>query len=148
MKADPRKNCSVLAALSVIGDRWTMLVLREAFLGVRRFEDLQANLGCARALLSTRLQRLVDHQVLTRVPYRVDGQRERFEYRLTERGHELYPVITALRQWGDGLQPRTAPLRVFHRGCRAPVHAEVRCAKGHGPLTARETAFTVKATRK
>lgn len=142
-KTTPRENCSVLGALSVVGERWTLLVLREAFMGVRRFEDLQANIGCARTLLSSRLEKLVDHGVLDRVPYREGGQRERHEYRLTPRGRELYPVLTALRDWGDRwVNGGRGPVRVFHRGCRAALHAEVRCTHGHGPLTAHDAAFT------
>ena len=80
-----RGGCSVEAALDVLGERWTFLVLREAFFGLRRFDDFQKKTGAARNLLTDRLATLVKSEVLTKVPYREDGQRERFEYRLTPR---------------------------------------------------------------
>src|SRR5207249_8142736 len=92
-------TCSVARALSVVGDRWTLLVLRDAFLGVRRFEDFHTDLGTTRHRLADRLRKLVDHGVLERVPY-ADRPR-RFEYRLTEKGRDLYPVVVSLTRWGD-----------------------------------------------
>ena len=89
--------CSVARALSVIGDRWTMLILRNAFVGIRRFDDFQANLGVTRHVLSDRLKRLVEHEILKRTPYQ--DRQERFEYRLTEKGLELYPVLLTLAAW-------------------------------------------------
>jgi len=135
-----RAGCPVEAALEVLGERWTFLVLREAFFGLRRFDDFQKKIGCARNLLTDRLATLVKHEVLARVPYREDGQRERFEYRLTPKGKELYPVLQALRQWGDRwLYDGEGPLEVFHRECGGRVFAEVRCEHGHGALAANET---------
>ena len=124
-----------------MGERWTLLVLREAFNGVRRFEQLQERVGCARNLLSVRLASLVEHDVLERVPYREPGSRVRHEYRLTEKGVELFPILIALMQWGDkhALGETGPPVVVRHRDCEAPVEAVVRCAKGHEPLTARDT---------
>lgn len=135
-----RGGCSVEGALDVLGERWTFLVLREAFFGLRRFDDFQKKTGAARNLLTDRLATLVKSEVLIRVPYREDGQRERFEYRLTPKGKELYPILQALRQWGDKwLHDGEGPLEVFHRECGGRVTAEVRCEHGHGPLPANET---------
>lgn len=135
------ENCPVAATLGVVGEKWTLLVIREAFYGVRRFEDLLSAIGCARNLLGDRLRKLVDGGILTRAAYRDEGQRERFEYRLTERGLELAPVLLALMQWGDRWLGGKAgpPVVVHHRECDAPVHVEIRCARGHGPLGPRDT---------
>ena len=101
----PRDRCSVAHALAVLGERWTILVLREAFYGIRRFDEMQRAIGCARNVLADRLATLVEHGVLARVGYRDEGQRERFEYRLTPMGFEAFPVIVALMQWGDRWLP-------------------------------------------
>src|SRR3954462_7637079 len=91
--------CSVARALEVVGERWTLLVLRDAFLGVRRFDDFQRSLGVARNILQARLERLVDEGLLERQPYQ--ERPPRYEYRLTEKGIELWPAIVALMKWGD-----------------------------------------------
>jgi DNA-binding HxlR family transcriptional regulator len=137
---DPAR-CSVAAALRVVGEKWTLLVLREAFYGVRRYDELLVRIGCARNILSDRLRKLVDAGLLRRVAYQEEGQRERLEYRLTEQGLELFPVVIALMQWGDKwLAGKRGPsVMVAHRECRTPVHIELRCALGHAPLTARDT---------
>src|SRR5205823_14777410 len=93
------QNCSIAGTLELIGERWTLLVLRDAFLGVRRFDDFQRDLGVARNVLAARLGRLVDEGVLERVAYQ--ERPERFEYRLTEKGLDLWPVLATLMQWGD-----------------------------------------------
>ncbi len=93
------ENCSVARALEVLGDWWTLLVVREAFIGTRRFGDFEANLGIAKNVLSQRLDHLVEHGVLARVDAGVHGTR--YEYELTPMGKDLVTVMTALRQWGD-----------------------------------------------
>lgn len=139
LRARPR--CSVARTLEIVGERWTLLVLREAFYGQRRFDDLLTGVGCARNILTERLVTLVDEGVLRRVPYQDAGQRPRFEYRLTRKGIELFPIVIALMDWGDRwLQDRSGPpVEVRHRGCGASVHVELRCAKGHGGLGAHDT---------
>ena len=92
-------NCGVARSLEVLGDWWTLLIVREAFFGSRRFADFENNLGIAKNILSSRLQHLVDHEVLERVDVGQSGQR--FEYQLTEKGRDLLTVLTALRQWSD-----------------------------------------------
>jgi len=92
-------SCSIARAMEVLGERWTFLILRECFYGVRRFSDMHRNLGIARNILSTRLHSLVAAGVLERVPYQQEPPR--FEYRLTEAGRDLYPSIVTLMRWGD-----------------------------------------------
>src|ERR1700735_833917 len=94
-------NCSIGAAVKIIGERQTFLVLREAFNGVRRFDDMQHRTGMPRQVLRQRLTRVVAEGLLRKVPYREDGQRRRYEYRLTDKGLDLYPVLLALMEWGD-----------------------------------------------
>src|ERR1700683_4649257 len=116
-------RCSVARALSVVGERWTMLILREAFLGHRRFDEFQAATGIARNILSTRLQALVAKGIFERND---DGPERHVEYRLTEKGLDLYPVLISLMRWGDtwmgggaGVQaivaPHSAPAKRHHR---------------------------------
>src|SRR3954453_8917725 len=126
-------NCSIARTLAVLGDRWTLLVLREAFNGVRRFEELQRRLGIARDVLTVRLNRLVEEGVLARAPYREPGRRERFEYRLTAKGIDAYPVLVSLMAWGDRHKADAAgpAVELEHRDCGALVHAELRCEAGH-----------------
>ena len=119
--------CSITRPLTVLGDRWTLLVVKQAFAGVRRFEDFHVSLGISRSRLSDRLDRLVEHGILSREPY-VDG-RTRYEYRLTRKGLDLYPVLIALRDWGDEyMAPDGAPVRYIHQGCNGEVHAHVTCS--------------------
>jgi DNA-binding HxlR family transcriptional regulator len=126
-------RCSVARTASVVGDGWTMLVLRDLLNGIRRFDDLAAHLGIARNVLTRRLAALVDEGVVQRVPYREPGSRERHEYRLTEAGRDLLPVILAMLAWGDAHRagPDGPPVRVEHLACGAPVHVELRCTEGH-----------------
>ncbi|MCO1656978.1 winged helix-turn-helix transcriptional regulator [Pseudonocardia humida] len=141
-RPDPEIDpCSVARTLAVVGERWTLLVLREAFYGVRRFADIQARLGVARNLLAARLATLVEHGILVRSPYRDPGSRVREEYRLTDRGRELFPILVALMQWGDAhLADPTGPsVLIEHRDCGRPVRAELRCTAGHKGLGARDT---------
>jgi DNA-binding HxlR family transcriptional regulator len=135
-------NCSVARTLAVIGEKWTILVLREVFNGLRRFDEIQDHLGIPRPILSDRLRRLVDEGVLTRSEYREPGQRARHEYRLTETGRELQTVLLALMEWGDR-HPAVpgGPARVVrHRGCGEPLHVELVCAAGHAVTSARDVA--------
>jgi DNA-binding HxlR family transcriptional regulator len=127
-----RSRCSVAGALAVVGEKWSLLVLREAFLGVRRFADFQANLGAPKAVLSDRLGTLVEQGVLRRVPYQAEGERQRHEYRLTRKGTDLYPTLIALMQWGDTYRSDGAsPLELEHRDCGAGVHLALVCDAGH-----------------
>ena len=93
------QNCSIARTLEIVGERWTLLIIRDVFLGLRRFDQLQESLGVARNVLADRLNRLVAEGILERVPY--SERPQRFEYRLTAKGRELNVALTALRQWGD-----------------------------------------------
>jgi DNA-binding HxlR family transcriptional regulator len=106
-------NCSIAQALEVVGEWWSMLILREAFMGTRRFRDFQQNLGIARNILSARLSKLVRQGVMRRVPG--PGGARHYEYRLTEKGRALFPAITALRQWADRwvMGPDKTPVRAI-----------------------------------
>src|SRR5262250_3602557 len=95
------ENCTIGAALDIVGEKWTFLVLREAFNGVRRFDDMQRRTGAPRQVLSDRLARLVAEGMLRRVPYQERGQRARLEYRLTDKGLDLYQVLVSLMEWGE-----------------------------------------------
>ncbi|WP_248782394.1 winged helix-turn-helix transcriptional regulator [Saccharothrix syringae] len=143
-------NCSVARALAVVGERWTLLIVREAFDGVRRFQDFRTRLGIASNLLTARLETLVEAEVMTRVPYREKGDRLRYEYHLTERGADLRPVLIALLQWGDRYlaDPEGPSVVPRHAGgpdggcCDEPVRVVVECAAGHGPLRAEDVRRT------
>src|SRR3954447_6582854 len=109
--------CSIAGALELIGERWTLLIVRDLFLGVRRFDDLQRDLGIARNVLRDRLNRLVDEGVVRRRRYQ--ERPERFEYVLTEKGVDLWPVLHSVMRWGDRYAaPEAGPATlVEHRGC-------------------------------
>jgi DNA-binding HxlR family transcriptional regulator len=129
--------CSVARTLGVIGDRWTMLIIRDAFLGVRRFDDFQRSLGIARNVLDSRLSRLCDDGILERRLYQ--ERPERYEYRLTEMGHDLWPVLVSLMQWGDRhLSGDGPPILVQHRDCGGAVTSGLTCEKCGATLTARD----------
>ena len=134
-------NCSVQRTMDVIGEKWTMIVLREVFNGVRRFEQMRRHTGISDPVLSARLRTLVDAGILDTVPYREEGRRTRNEYRLTDKGRDLYPILVALFQWGDKYcaDPEGPSLLIEHRDCGAPVEAVVQCAHGHGPLRPSES---------
>ena len=93
------QNCGIARSLDVFGDWWSLLIIRDAFFGLRRFADFQRHLGIARNILSQRLRHLVEHGILERID--VGQQGTRYEYRLTEKGEALLPVLTTLREWGD-----------------------------------------------
>jgi len=132
------QNCSIARTLEVLGDRWTILLLRDAFLRVRRFEDFQRDLGIARNVLADRLQRLVDEGILERRRYQ--ERPERFEYRLTEKGVDLWPIMISLMQWGDHHYPAEGgrPRVVRHRGCGGEVTKHLTCSKCGAELGARD----------
>ena len=119
-------NCSVAQCLEVVGEWWTMLIVRDAFLGVRRFDDFQSRLGISRNILTTRLATLVEAGVLERVPYRERPLRH--EYRLTVKGRDLWPVLTTMREWGDRwAAPDGAPLELVHDACGEPMVLALTC---------------------
>ena len=133
-------NCAIGAAVGLIGERQTFLVLREAFNGVRRFDDMQRRTAMPRQVLSDRLGRLVDEGLLRKVPYQDSGQRHRYEYRLTEKGLDLYPVLVALMAWGDqyAVGPGGPAVELRHRDCGEPVELQLSCRAGHPVSSPRE----------
>jgi DNA-binding HxlR family transcriptional regulator len=133
-------NCAIGAAVAIIGERPTFLVLREAFNGVRRFDDMRRRTGLPRQVLSDRLARLVRDDLLRKVPYQDSGQRSRHEYRLTSKGLDMYPVLVALMSWGDkhAVGPAGPQVQLRHRDCGQPVHLQLTCQAGHALDSARE----------
>lgn len=133
----PNDLCSIAGTLEIIGERWTMLVLREAFLRVRRFDDFQRNIGCARNILSDRLQKLVAHGVLERNRYQ--DRPPRYEYRLTQKGMDLWPSIVALMRWGDRyVAGNRGPAVVLeHKGCGHESMPELVCSHCRETVDAR-----------
>jgi DNA-binding HxlR family transcriptional regulator len=127
------ENCTIGRAMEILGEKWTVVVLREIFVGVRRFDDMRVRTSIPRQVLTNRLARLVEHGLLRRVPYQEPGARVRDEYRLTEKGFDLYPVLVALREWGDRhlADPDGPPLLTVHRDCGEEVAVQLRCAAGH-----------------
>jgi DNA-binding HxlR family transcriptional regulator len=134
------ENCSVQRTLDVVGEKWTLLIVRDAANGVRRFDDFRRHIGLSEAVLSDRLRKLTEAGILTTVPYREPGSRSRNEYRLTRKGWDLWPVLVALRQWGEAHagDPAGPVLDMRHTDCGCPVRAVVACSGEHGALTPRD----------
>ncbi len=133
-------NCSVARTLSVIGDRWTMLIIRNAFLGTRRFADFQTQLGMTKHLLSDRLKRLVDVGIFTRVSY----QQGRYEYRFTAMGKALYPILLTMTAFGDAWldEGKGAPLQYIHKDCGKKMTPTISCSECGEPVTAHDVTIT------
>lgn len=120
-------NCSIAQSLEIIGEWWTPLILRDAFLGITRFEEFQQRLGIARNILSTRLETLVEHGIMERRLY--DDRRGRHEYVLTAKGRALWPVMVTLRQWGDQwlLGAGNEPIVTEHTACGHVTTLHLAC---------------------
>jgi DNA-binding HxlR family transcriptional regulator len=120
-------DCSIAQCLEVVGEWWSLLIVRDAFLGVSRFDDFQRRLGISRNVLRQRLTHLVGAGVMEKVPY--SEHPPRFEYRLTNTGRDLWPVLTAMRQWGDQhAAPNGPPVQFVHRACGATADVLTVCA--------------------
>ena len=142
------QNCSIAQSLEVLGDWWTLLVVREAFVGSRRFADFEANLDISKNILSVRLEHLVAHRVLARVDAGVHGTR--YEYELTPMGKDLATLMTALQQWGDRwiYGEGHEPLLILDRRSGRPI-PRVRLRDNEGrPLAGREMRARARAGRK
>ncbi len=131
-------ECSIARTLEVVGEWWTLLVLREAFRGVRRFDEMQASLGVARNILTARLRTLEAHGIVERRRYQ--DRPPRFEYRLTGKGRDLYPVLVALMQWGDryAVGVDGPPVLLIHTGCDHDANPVLTCGQCGEPVTARD----------
>lgn len=122
------QNCSIARTLELVGERWTILVLRDVFLGVRRFDEIQRDLGIARNVLSARLDRLLSEGILVKTPYQ--ERPVRHEYRLTDKGLDLWPVMEELRRWGDRYAATSGPpVLVRHRGCGGELGERRSCER-------------------
>ncbi len=132
-------NCSIAKTLDVVGEWWTLLILRDVMRGARRFEDFQASLGIARSVLSARLKRLTGQGILERVAYQ--DHPPRYEYLLTDKGRDLFPVIAALLRWGDTWAPGPAgpPMLVVHESCGNPTQPVLTCPHCAGEVTPANT---------
>src|ERR1035438_638445 len=126
-------TCSVAHCLDVVGEWWSLLIVRDAFLGVTRFDDFQPRLGISRNILTQRLNHLVEKDVLKRVAY--SDHPPRSEYRLTAKGRDLWHVVTAMRQWGDQwASPGGPPVQTRHTACGHVVTALPACSPASGPV--------------
>lgn len=126
-------NCSVGRTAEIVGRPWVLLVLREIFRGLHRFDEIQRHLGVSTAMLARRLEFLAEEGLLVSRPYRVPGRRERNEYHLSAAGRELFPILAALHEWGDAhLADDDGPATTYrHRDCGAEVRLTFTCADGH-----------------
>jgi DNA-binding HxlR family transcriptional regulator len=130
--------CTIARAVDLIGEGWTLLVIRQACLGTRRFDDFQRALGIGRNILTLRLQRLVDEGLLTRVAYQ--DRPVRHEYRLTDKGRDVFPILTAMAAYGDKwlVGDEGTPLLLHHTTCDHDMHAVVSCSECAEPLQVRD----------
>lgn len=130
-------HCSVAQCLEVVGEWWSLLIVRDCFMGVTRFDDFVDRLGIARNVLRQRLAKLVDAGVLSKIPY--SDRPPRSEYRLTDKGRDLWPVITAMRQWGDRYAaPDGPPVRLVHRACGHVAEPALVCPHCGEPVGPRD----------
>ena len=137
LKSFASMDCSVAQCLEIVGERWSMLVIRDAFLGVSRFDDFQRRTGISRNILRDRLARLVEAGIMDRTPYSEHPPRN--EYRLTDKGRDLWPIVTSMRQWGDRYAaPSGPPIVVRHRGCGAVTEVVHVCGACGDTLEARD----------
>jgi DNA-binding HxlR family transcriptional regulator len=141
LKRDYDQVCSIARTLEVLGERWTLLVIRDVFNGRRRFDQIQENLGVARNVLANRLARLVEEGILEKRPYQ--ERPARHEYFLTEKGLDLWPVMIAMLHWGDRhlAEPEGPPMLIRHKGCGGIVDDRGSCERCGARLTARD-AYT------
>jgi DNA-binding HxlR family transcriptional regulator len=133
-----KMNCSIARTLSVVGDRWTLLIIRDVFLGISRFDPIQQDLQLTPHRLSDRLRKLVRDGILRRAAY--EKRPPRFEYRLTEKGFDLYPVIVTMLEWGDRWMagPSGAPVALVHQPCGHSIKPELICPACKLKIEARE----------
>jgi DNA-binding HxlR family transcriptional regulator len=140
-------TCSLARTVDVLGDTWSILVLREVFLGAHRFDQFQQHLGIARNVLAARLKRLVEHGLLEKLEYQAHPPR--FEYHLSRKGVDLQPVLIALMQWGDRYvaDPGGGPVVLEHRTCGHPVRLVTRCEVCDEPVPPRQVAARSRRAR-
>ncbi|MCE8009500.1 helix-turn-helix domain-containing protein [Aestuariivita sp.] len=133
----PSRTCTVARALAVVGDEWTLMILREMFLGTRRFDAFLRQTGMSSHLLSRRLKKLEAHGVIRREPY--SDRPLRYEYRLTDMGRDLWPIIITLKQWGDRwLSDEASPIEIVHTSCGQLTQPHLTCPVCGAAMTARD----------
>jgi DNA-binding HxlR family transcriptional regulator len=134
------ETCTIQRTVEAIGDRWSLIVLRELFSGIRRFDQLTIRTAVPRQVLTSRLARLTELGIVRREPYQEPGQRTRSEYRLTAKGLDLYPILVAMSVWGDryAAEPDGPPIDWVHRDCGAELQQVLECADGHRLTSSRE----------
>jgi DNA-binding HxlR family transcriptional regulator len=126
-KSFSEMRCSIAQCLEVVGEWWSFLIIRDCFMGVSRFDEFQQRLGISRNILNQRLNHLVEKGVLKKVPY--SERPLRFDYKLTEMGIDLWPVLTTMRQWGDRYAaPHGTPIELEHKGCGHRTEAVMTCS--------------------
>jgi DNA-binding HxlR family transcriptional regulator len=127
------EGCPISGTMAILGERRTLVVLREVFNGIRRFDDIRRHAGLPRQVLTDRLAMLVEEGILRREPYQAPGERVRHEYRLTAKGLDLYPILVALTAWGDSYlgSPEGSTISWRHRDCGAEVRVRLECTDGH-----------------
>jgi DNA-binding HxlR family transcriptional regulator len=130
--------CTIARAVDVLGDHWNLLLIRQACLGTRRFDDFHTALGIGRNILSQRLTRLVEEGILARVEYQPSPPRH--EYRLTDKGRDVYPILAAMAAWGDRwlTGPEGSPLVLHHTTCDHDMHAVIICSECDQALDVRQ----------
>ncbi len=130
--------CTIARSVNVLGDHWNLLLIRQACLGTRRFDEFQAELGIGRNILTQRLTRLVDEGLMSRVEYQQSPPR--FEYRLTDQGRDAYPILAAMAAWGERwlTGPEGTPLVLHHTACDHDMRAVVVCSECAEPLDVRD----------
>ncbi len=134
-------NCSLVRTIDIIGDRWSLLILREAFFGVKRFDAFQSNLKIATNILSARLKGLVKDEILQRIKDPTDARR--FIYRFTEKGLDLYSIVLAMINWGDRWtsEEKNPPLKLYHKSCGHRLEALMCCSHCGKTIHAREVRY-------
>jgi DNA-binding HxlR family transcriptional regulator len=135
------QNCAIARSTAVVGERWVWVVMREAFMGTRRFEDFQRSLGLARNVLTDKLNALVENGIMQREPYAEHPTRTLYSYRLTDKGKALYPVYLALMVWGNEWTdlPAGSPIQIVHDSCGEVTRPTVTCSECGEELDARHT---------
>lgn len=131
--AAPTATCPIARTLEIVGEKWSLLILRDVARGITKFSEIHDSLNCPKNLLSARLKTLVSAGILAKREYKEPGARLRSSYHLTEAGADLLPVLIALQSWGRAhLNPaELISTRIFHRECGGEVHAALTCAHGH-----------------
>lgn len=138
---DRPKRDSVATAIDIVGDRWVFLILREVFFGVKRYNQMQKNIGASPNILADRLKRLVHANVLEKKRY--SDHKDRFEYQLTEKGFDLYPMVVLLMKWADKWETGEGgpPLSLNHESCGHPLLPKVTCAACREEVRAQDVSW-------